>query len=303
MPPKKTVAAATKKIAESKVKAETKTKAAKAAAPTTKKTTKSTTPALTNGVHTTTMRGKRKAEDVTDAPQKNGVKRESLTPAPGPAAKRPKTTTSPKATTKAPAAKKPAKAKAVINHAPIDRLNVYVFGEGSNGELGLGSAKGSLEVKRPRLNPLLSAETVGVVQVAVGGMHTVVLTHDNKILTWGINDQSALGRDTAWDGGLKDMDGDDSDSDSEEIAVNPHESTAAEVDLSEVPEGTIWTQVVASDSASFALTSDGQVYGWGTFRVSQLPPLTIPPSKISSRATTESLAFPPPRSSNRIQPY
>ena len=66
------------------------------------------------------------------------------------------------------------------------------------------------------------------------------------------------------------MDADESDSDSDEIAVNPHESTPAEVDLSEVPEGTIWTQVVASDSASFALTADGLVYGWGTFRVSNI---------------------------------
>lgn len=122
-------------------------------------------------------------------------------------------------------------------------------------------------MKRPRLNPLLAAETVGVVEVAVGGMHTVVLTKDNEILTWGINDQSALGRDTTWDGGLKDMDEGDSDSDSDEIAVNPHESTPAEIDLSDVPDDTVWTQIVASDSASFALTVDGLVYGWGTFRV------------------------------------
>lgn len=268
MPPKKSAAAATKKAAEPKVKAETKAKTTKAA-PATKKATKSTTPTLTNGVHTTAMRGKRKAEDPIEEPKTNGVKRRSTTPVP--AAKRPKTLASPKAATKKAPVKRPAKAKVIINHAPVDRLNVYVFGEGSNGELGLGSAKGSLEVKRPRLNPLLPADSVGVVQVAVGGMHTVVLTNNNRLLTWGINDQSALGRDTSWDGGLKDMDGDDSDSDSEEIAVNPHESTPAEVDFTEVPEGTMWTQVVASDSASFALTSDGLVYGWGTFRVSSIP--------------------------------
>ena len=270
MPPKKATAAANKKAAEPKVKAESRTEATKAAAPTTKKAAKSTTPTLTNGVHTASLRGKRKAEETAEAPKTNGVKRHSPSPAPEPAKKRPKTEAATKVAAKKPATKKPAKAKTIINHAPTDCLNVYVFGEGSNGELGLGSAKGSLEVKRPRLNPLLPADTVGVVQVAVGGMHTVVLTKYNKILTWGINDQSALGRDTTWDGGMKDMDADESDSDSDEIAVNPHESTPAEVDLSEVPEGTIWTQVVASDSASFALTADGLVYGWGTFRVSNI---------------------------------
>jgi regulator of chromosome condensation len=275
MPPKKGAAAPAKKAVEPKVEKATKAKATKAVAPATKPkaSTKSTTPALTNGVHTTAIRGKRKAEEPTGEPKTNGMKRHSPSPAPAPAAKRPKTAASPKATMKKPAAKaKATKAKVVINHAPVDPLNVFVFGEGSNGELGLGSANGSLEVKRPRLNPLLPAETVGVVQVAVGGMHTVVLTNDNKILTWGINDQSALGRDTTWEGGLKDMDEGDSDSEeSDEIAVNPHESTPSEVDMSEVPEDTMWTQVVASDSASFALTSDGLVYGWGTFRVRCIP--------------------------------
>ena len=37
---------------------------------------------------------------------------------------------------------------------------------------------------------------MGVVQIDAGGMHVVALTRDNKILTWGVNDQGALGRDT-----------------------------------------------------------------------------------------------------------
>ena len=206
---------------------------------------------------------KRKSEDDGDEPLVNSMKRlrtESITPAPQ--SKRAK-----------PAQKRPvaSKQKAPINKAPTKRLNVYVFGDGSNGELGLGNAKGQIEVKRPRLNPLLESNKVGVVQLAVGGMHTAVLTHDNKILTWGVNDQGALGRDTAWEGGLRDIDDEKSDDDSDdgsETGVNPHESTPAEVDLSGLPEGLVWTQLVATDSATFALTEDGDVYGWGTFRVS-----------------------------------
>jgi len=170
--------------------------------------------------------------------------------------------------TKAPAVKKP-RTTAVINSAPTDPLNVYVFGDGTNGELGLGNGKNCAEVKRPRLNPHLDADSVGVVTVSVGGMHTAVLTKDNKILTWGVNDQKALARNTEWEGGLRDIDDDNSDSDSDSDAgsgLNPKESTPGEVDLSGVPEDTVWTQVACTDSATFALTNDGLVYGCGTFR-------------------------------------
>ncbi|PYI12108.1 putative Ran exchange factor Prp20/Pim1 [Aspergillus sclerotiicarbonarius CBS 121057] len=161
------------------------------------------------------------------------------------------------------------KPKVVINHAPTTRLNVYVCGEGSSGELGLGSAKNAVDVKRPRLNAHLPADSVGVVQVAVGGMHCVAITSDNKILTWGVNDQGALGRNTTWDGGYKEIneDSNETDSDSDDdLALNPHESTPTAIPSEAFPEDTVFVEVAAGDSSSFALTDDGQVYGWGTFR-------------------------------------
>jgi len=168
-----------------------------------------------------------------------------------------------------PRAPKALKPKVVINEAPRTRLHVYVCGEGSSGELGLGTAKNVIDVKRPRLNQLLAADKVGVVQIAVGGMHCVALTHNNEIFTWGVNDQGALGRDTAWEGGYKDIeDNSDSDSDDEDSGLNPKESTPTAILSSAFPEGTVFVEVAAADSASFALTDDGQVYGWGTFRVS-----------------------------------
>lgn len=156
---------------------------------------------------------------------------------------------------------------AKINSAPTQVLDVFVFGEGSAGELGLGhkryDGKPVIDVKRPRPNPLLSAEAVGVVQIACGGMHVLALTRDNRILTWGVNDQGALGRDTKSDGEASDGDDDDDDS-----GLNRHESTPAEIDTKGVAPATKFVQVAASDSASFALTEDGRVYSWGTFRVS-----------------------------------
>ncbi|KAM0721194.1 hypothetical protein Q7P37_003481 [Cladosporium fusiforme] len=218
----------------------------------TKKTTTKTTKA--NG--TTTKAAAKKASPkpkAETAPAKRGTKRKADDEAPAAPVKKVK------ALVKGP----------VINEPPTERLHVFVFGEGTAGELGLGTDKKCIDVKRPRLNAHLDSEKVGVVQVVAGGMHNVALTHDNKILTWGVNDQGTLGRDTTWDGGLKDMDEEeDSDSDDDDTGMNPKEATPGEVDWSttQIAEGTRWVDVAAGDSCSFALTDDGKVYGWGTFR-------------------------------------
>jgi regulator of chromosome condensation len=178
----------------------------------------------------------------------------------------------PKAAPKKVAVKSPveiAQKLPAINSAPTQKMMVFACGEGSAGELGLGPKK-SVDVKRPRLNVLLDAKSVGVVQIATGGMHCVALTHDNKILTWGVNDQRALGRNTDWDGGLRDMDAKSDcsdDTDDSDTGLNPNESTPAAIADDAFPAGTKFVRVAAGDSCSFALTDGGLVYGWGTFRV------------------------------------
>jgi len=101
-------------------------------------------------------------------------------------------------------------------------------------------------------------------------MHAAALTRDNRILTWGVNDQGALGRDTTWEGGLRDLEKeeDSDDEDEDDTGINPNESTPTAVSNEHFAPGTKFVQVVASDSATFALTEDGRVYGWGTFRSS-----------------------------------
>jgi regulator of chromosome condensation len=147
-------------------------------------------------------------------------------------------------------------------------LKVFVFGEGGNGELGLGAHKKAKDVKRPRYNEALS--NMNVVKVATGGMHVVALTQDNKILTWGVNDNGALGRDTPIATvPMKDA-GDDSDSDSDDDptgGLNDAEATPTAVSAEYFPADTVFVDVAAGDSCSFALTTEGAVYGWGTFRV------------------------------------
>lgn len=164
------------------------------------------------------------------------------------------------------------KAKVILTQRATDTLNVYVFGSGDSGVLGLGPRCTTDDVVRPRLNPNLSAASVGVVQIAAGGMHCVALTNDNKILTWGVNDHGALGRDTQWSGGWKEIDGgDDADSDASDGELNPKECTPTAIDGSCFPANTVFTQVAAGDNATFALTEEGLVYGWGTFKVSPSP--------------------------------
>lgn len=53
--------------------------------------------------------------------------------------------------------------------------------------------------------------------------------------------------------------------------MNPYESTPTAIPAESFGKGTRIVQVTAGDSASFALTQKGFVYGWGTFVVSNFP--------------------------------
>lgn len=155
-----------------------------------------------------------------------------------------------------------------MNEAPTEPLDVFVFGNGAYGELGLGTM--IKKKKDPTVAPFpsriesLNTQNGGVVHVATGGMHSVVLTRDGRILTWGVNDNKALGRDTDWEEPPEGLPKGMSD-------LNPLESTPAPVLLDSLgPEPLCIVQVAASASATFALTDDGRVLGWGSFRVRQL---------------------------------
>lgn len=178
-----------------------------------------------------------------------------------------------KATSKQDATKRATRARdgppAVINDVPKDILTVMAFGNGDCGELGLGARV--TEAPVPKLNPYLDpddATKLHVVQLSCGGQHTAALTADNQIVTWGSNDNGALGRDSTWEGDMRDIDaGSDSDDD-DEGDLNPYESTPTPIPGEHFPPGTTFAQVAAGDSCTFVLTDTGLVYGWGTFRVS-----------------------------------
>lgn len=119
-------------------------------------------------------------------------------------------------------------------HLKRDEGSILVFGNGDCGQLGLG-----LDVLE-KSRPAAITELNDIIEVAAGGMHTVCITSDYKVKTFGCNDEGALGRDTSEEGS---------------------EAKPGEVDL----PGKV-VQVSAGDSHTSALLETGEVYVWGTFR-------------------------------------
>ncbi|KDN70737.1 hypothetical protein CSUB01_09287 [Colletotrichum sublineola] len=134
---------------------------------------------------------------------------------------------------------------------PTQVLHVAVWGSGENCELGLGP-RVTLAPKPRLADKFLSADTVGVVQISAGGMHCAALTRDGKVLTWGVNDDGALGRVRLSDTPEED----------DEDLLDPFESTPGQVLFKDDVDV---VQIAATNSACFALTAEGTVYGWGSF--------------------------------------
>lgn len=150
----------------------------------------------------------------------------------------------------------------IPSHPKQEVLDVFVWGTGSMCELGLGPDAKTKEVKRPRLNPLLK----NIVDVAVGGMHTLALDNENQLWSWGNNDSGVLGRDTSKPG-MEQLRNADEDSDDEDGDLNELESTPAPVEG--LPKDLTIVQLAATDNLSLVLMSNGEVYAWGTFRCNE----------------------------------
>lgn len=123
--------------------------------------------------------------------------------------------------------------------SPLTQLptgDVFVVGSGDCGQLGLG--QDVLEKERPALLSVL--QDLDIVSVKAGGLHNAVLTRQGKVYSWGCNDQCALGR------------------------------VGEETEPGPVVGGGLDAETVVSlacgDSVTAALTAQGRVYTWGTFR-------------------------------------
>jgi len=115
---------------------------------------------------------------------------------------------------------------------------MLAWGDNSSGELGDGTTtKRATPVPLPGLGP-----DSGVVQVAAGGSHTLVLKADGRVLAWGHNRSGELGDGSTVDHPMPEVIG----------------------ALTNV------TALAAGDGFSLALKADGTVLAWGNNKSGQL---------------------------------
>ena len=109
---------------------------------------------------------------------------------------------------------------------------VYSWGSSSNGQLGRGVTGDFQTAYAPEIVPGLGS---GATQIAGGSLHSLALVNGD-VYAWGFNSSGQLGNGTT--------------------------TTSATPILVSGIEGTI-IDVVAGDSSSFALTSEGNLWVWG----------------------------------------
>ncbi|EDO33245.1 predicted protein [Nematostella vectensis] len=136
-------------------------------------------------------------------------------------------------------AKDKTKEKQDVFTSSLESGQALTLGQGDVGQLGLGPD--TLERKKPAVP--IDLEGVPIVQVESGGMHTVALSKDGKVYTWGCNDDGALGRETTSEG---------------EEEFQPG--------VVSMPDDVNIVMVSAGDSHTAALSDQGTVYAWGTYR-------------------------------------
>ena len=122
---------------------------------------------------------------------------------------------------------------------------VYAWGDGFNGELGTGTETFSNSPVAVDMSGVLSGKSVTA--IAAGHQHSVALTSDGGLYTWGIDTDPAWSRGVLGRGANTDT------------AYSP-----VAIDMSGVLSGKTVTAIAAGDFASLVLASDGTLYTWGS---------------------------------------
>jgi len=135
----------------------------------------------------------------------------------------------------------PVTAATAATPGPVPRTAVAGFGSNTRGQLGTGTASGT------ELLPVQATLPPGthVTQVAPGCFHSLALTTAGSVLAWGDNRAGELGNGT----------------------TSEFSATPAPVPL---PAGVRIRSVRGGCSFSLAVSTDGQVWAWGTNSTGQL---------------------------------
>lgn len=141
----------------------------------------------------------------------------------------------------------------------VNENDLFTFGTNSFGALGMGNpelfddsdSEQYYQIPRPKF-PVLQSDALNFVKFACGGMHTVALTADGRIFTWGVNDEGCLGRVTSgtfWENEAESKKGD---------SFVPG--------LAKLPGDMKAIDIVAGDGITFAIGADGRLFGCGHFK-------------------------------------
>ncbi|XP_063314714.1 probable E3 ubiquitin-protein ligase HERC6 [Pelobates fuscus] len=129
------------------------------------------------------------------------------------------------------------------NHsmAVCNQGNVFSWGEASEGELGTGQSKQRNPIPR-RISGLSNTR---IIQISCGHFHSVALSEDGRVFSWGQNNAGQLG-------------------------LGKKVPNQASPQIVKSLQGIPLVQVTAAGCQSFALSMLGTVFGWGRNNAGQL---------------------------------
>jgi regulator of chromosome condensation len=158
--------------------------------------------------------------------------------------------------------------------------DVIVFGSNFSGQLGLGD---SVAYSRsPRI--LMNLRGTSINMVACGGTHSLALTNDGIVYSWGNNDTGCLGWKTTQeldDGALPSQ-----VTGFYPSKYGPNRSSPSSASSPTKNNNVVITQIASGDTGSLALSSTGDVYMWGTYNDDENRKFRHMPPKDDKRTPT-----------------
>ncbi|XP_071972894.1 probable E3 ubiquitin-protein ligase HERC6 [Engystomops pustulosus] len=130
-----------------------------------------------------------------------------------------------------------------VNHsvAICNEGNIFSWGEGSQGQLG----SGQFPQQSPIPRKISGLSDIRIIQISCGHFHTVALSEDSNVFSWGKNDNGQLG-------------------------LGKQTPNQASPQLVKFLKGVPLVQVSVGGCQSFALSMSGIVFGWGRNNAGQV---------------------------------